>query len=63
MGRDGLEGMRAIKTAGGHTLVQDEASSVVYGMARVVDEAGLADRTGNLDHIIHALIAAGGRHE
>ena len=32
MGRDGVEGCKAIQAAGGFTLGQDEATSVVYGM-------------------------------
>ncbi|WP_205678747.1 protein-glutamate methylesterase/protein-glutamine glutaminase [Aquisphaera insulae] len=32
MGRDGVEGCKAILAAGGSTLGQDEATSVVYGM-------------------------------
>jgi two-component system chemotaxis response regulator CheB len=32
MGRDGVEGCKAILAAGGLTLGQDEATSVVYGM-------------------------------
>jgi two-component system chemotaxis response regulator CheB len=43
MGKDGLEGMRAIKAVGGHTLVQDEATSTVYGMAKAVNDEHLAD--------------------
>ncbi len=44
MGQDGLEGCRHIREAGGQVLVQDEASSVVWGMPGVVARAGLADR-------------------
>jgi len=34
MGRDGARGLARVRDVGGHTLVQDEASSVVYGMPR-----------------------------
>ena len=44
MGRDGLEGARAIKAQGGVVFVEAEDSCVVYGMPRAVAEAGLADR-------------------
>lgn len=43
MGVDGLSGSRAIVDAGGRVIVQDEASSVVWGMADSVAQAGLAD--------------------
>jgi two-component system, chemotaxis family, protein-glutamate methylesterase/glutaminase len=34
MGHDGASGLLAMKNAGAHTIAQDEASSVVYGMPR-----------------------------
>lgn len=42
MGQDGLLGTRALVQAGGAALVQDEASSVVWGMPGAVARAGLA---------------------
>jgi two-component system chemotaxis response regulator CheB len=44
MGQDGLEGMKAIKGAKGRTVVQDEATCVVYGMPKAVVEGGYADK-------------------
>ncbi len=43
MGSDGCEGIRAMKRKGCLCLTQGEASCVVYGMPRAVDEAGLSD--------------------
>ncbi|MBL8250591.1 MAG: chemotaxis response regulator protein-glutamate methylesterase [Candidatus Competibacter sp.] len=43
MGNDGLRGCEVIRKAGGQILVQDEASSVVWGMPGFVAKAGLAD--------------------
>ena len=42
MGQDGLHGCEIIKKAGGQIIVQDEASSVVWGMPGFVARAGLA---------------------
>ena len=44
MGRDGAQGLLAMRTAGARTLGQDEASSVVYGMPRVAFETGAVER-------------------
>ncbi len=43
MGADGVEGLLALRKAGGLTLAQDEASSVVHGMPRVALEKGAAE--------------------
>jgi two-component system, chemotaxis family, protein-glutamate methylesterase/glutaminase len=44
MGSDGARGAAHIREAGGEILVQDEASSVVWGMPGAVVGAGLADK-------------------
>jgi two-component system chemotaxis response regulator CheB len=41
MGRDGTDGAREVAKAGGEVLIQDEASSVVYGMPGSVVRAGI----------------------
>jgi two-component system chemotaxis response regulator CheB len=44
MGQDGLQGCQRIRAAGGQIIVQDQASSVVWGMPRFIAEAGIADQ-------------------
>jgi two-component system chemotaxis response regulator CheB len=44
MGTDGTRGSAVIREAGGEVIVQDEASSVVWGMPGSVVNASLADR-------------------
>jgi two-component system chemotaxis response regulator CheB len=44
MGRDGADGCRVIRAAGGYVLGQDEATSDVYGMNKVAYVEGNVDR-------------------
>jgi len=56
MGMDGARGARKLKRAGGKVLAQDEASSVVYGMPRVVTELRLVDEVHSLSDMAAALV-------
>jgi two-component system chemotaxis response regulator CheB len=51
MGRDGLDGARAVRTAGGHVFVEDRSTCAVWGMPRAVKEAGQANGSVPLDEI------------
>jgi two-component system chemotaxis response regulator CheB len=51
MGQDGLRGSECIAEMGGQIIVQDEASSVVWGMPGFVAKAGLADAIVPLNHL------------
>lgn len=57
MGADGARGLAAIRAAGGITIAQDEATSVVYGMPREAARLDAAQRILPLDAIGPALAA------
>lgn len=65
MGQDGLEGAARIRAARGQIVVQDEASSVVWGMPGAIARAGHADKVLPLEAIAGEILArvqrAGGR--
>ena len=55
MGADGVLGSRHIREAGGQVIVQDEASSVVWGMPGLVYAAGQADGIYPLNQLAHEI--------
>jgi two-component system chemotaxis response regulator CheB len=57
MGRDGCDGARALHAAGCGVIVQDEATSVVWGMPGAIAKAGIADAIMPLPEIGPALRA------
>ena len=60
MGQDGLRGVEILKARGARVLVQDEESSVVWGMPGAVANAGLADRVLPLDKIVPEILSITG---
>jgi len=51
MGSDGAQGLLEMREAGAHTIAQDEATSVVFGMPRAAIAAGAADHVAALGEI------------
>jgi two-component system, chemotaxis family, protein-glutamate methylesterase/glutaminase len=58
MGKDGARGLQKIKAAGGLTLAQDEATSIVYGMPKAAYESGAATHQLPLTEIPTFIISA-----
>lgn len=57
MGKDGAEGLLSIRRARGHTIAQDEATSVVFGMPREAILLGAAEQILPLEKMAPALSA------
>ena len=53
MGGDGARGIVRIKRAGGATIAQDEATSLIFGMPKVAIDSGCVDRVLALHEIAH----------
>ncbi|MGD0676457.1 MAG: chemotaxis response regulator protein-glutamate methylesterase [Polyangiaceae bacterium] len=62
MGQDGLRGCEYVREAGGQVIVQDEATSVVWGMPGFVANAGLAEAVLPLGEVAGEILRrVGGR--
>lgn len=56
MGDDGARGLLEMKKTGAHTIVQDEASSVVWGMPGAAFKMGATDRQVKLESVAAELL-------
>jgi len=57
MGNDGAEGIKLIKQAGGITIAQDEATSMIFGMPLAAAETGCVDMILPLNEIAQKLVS------
>ncbi|MDP1611478.1 MAG: chemotaxis response regulator protein-glutamate methylesterase [Sulfuritalea sp.] len=57
MGKDGAQGLLAMRRAGAWTIGQDQASCVVYGMPREAAEIGALDEVASLGEIAGRILA------
>lgn len=62
MGKDGAQGMLALREAGAWTIAQDEATSVVYGMPRAAALLGAVSEQLPLERIPERLLEACGSY-
>jgi two-component system, chemotaxis family, response regulator WspF len=58
MGRDGANGLLAMRNKGHHTIAQDKASCAVYGMPRAAVELGAAQEVLGLEQIAASVSSA-----
>jgi two-component system, chemotaxis family, protein-glutamate methylesterase/glutaminase len=56
MGKDGAQALLNMKNKGAKTLVQDEASSVVYGMPKAAVECGAAEKQVSLENMAQSIL-------
>jgi len=60
MGRDGAEGLLALRRAGAQTIAQDRGSSAIFGMPKEAIERGAARHISSLDDLPHRILACFG---
>lgn len=58
MGSDGAQGLKMLRRSGCHTIAQDEATSIVFGMPRAAVAAGAVEEVVALPQIPSALLRA-----
>jgi two-component system, chemotaxis family, protein-glutamate methylesterase/glutaminase len=58
MGADGVEGLRAIREAGGRTFAESAETCVIYGMPKAAAEAGVVNKTVPLTKMADEIVAA-----
>jgi two-component system, chemotaxis family, protein-glutamate methylesterase/glutaminase len=56
MGNDGAQGLLAMRNAGAHTVAQDEASCIVFGMPKEAIKVGAAEKIVHLDDVAKTMI-------
>ena len=56
MGADGAGGLLAMRQSGAHTVAQDEASCVVFGMPKEAIQKGAAEKVVHLDEVAGTMI-------
>ncbi|MEP6868584.1 MAG: chemotaxis-specific protein-glutamate methyltransferase CheB, partial [Novosphingobium sp.] len=62
MGSDGAKGLLAMAAVGAQTIVQDQASCIVFGMPKAAISLGAANVVAPLEHIAQHAFAQTGRH-
>ncbi len=61
MGDDGARGLLTLKKAGGHTIIQNEASAMIWGMPKCAKELGAANQELSPMEIVRVMMKAAGR--
>jgi two-component system chemotaxis response regulator CheB len=57
MGDDGADGLLAMRQSGAHTIAQDEASCVVFGMPKEAIERGAAEKVVPLSEMTRVMVS------